>query len=102
MARLRIQDNTIIDPGAGDVNSSYFKGIVIYQPRARGFPLTDAVVSNNQILDTRVTGKITAGLDTANVGYATGNRQFNNFARRTDGTAVRLVSGNESAAWATS
>jgi hypothetical protein len=102
MSRLRIRDNTIIDPGAGHVSPHYFKGIVIHQPQGRGFSLTDAVVSNNQVLDTRAPGKITAGVDTTNVGYATGNRQFNNFARRTDGTAVRRVSGNESVAWATS
>jgi hypothetical protein len=100
--RLRISDNTIIDPGSGSVNSFYFKGITIWQPSSRGFALTDAVVSNNLVIDTRTTGKITGGVDTANVGYATGNRQFNNAARRHDATAVTAVIGNGGAAWATS
>ena len=94
--RLVIRDNQIVNPGMGAPTSTYRVGVFV-ATLSNG--LHDADISNNQVIDTNATHKITTAIDTQFVDALTSGRMLDNQVRCIDGTNLTVHIGDPSVAW---
>ncbi len=95
--RLRIEGNTIVNPGLGTSNSAYRCGIRL---ASVDDAVDDVLVARNLVLDLAGTHILNTAIDsTLWAGAVTNGRMIENQVRCADGTNLAVHKGHTSVAW---